>query len=155
MAKALLFPTTLDSLGDRGSGLSTEVWWTPNYPFKSTLTGQTPAQFCAQWEKEMGRQWTQPIGFQHSLFEVVVDVIKRTKNIDSRESVLEAVRTTNIKTIMGPIQFNGQPVKNVCRTPLVGGQWVRTQGKKYKYELLVVNNDNNKLIPTQATLKPL
>lgn len=103
----------------------------------------------------MGRQWTQPIGFQHSLFEVIVDVIKRTKNIDSRESVLESLRATNINTIMGPIRFNGQPVKNVCRTPLVGGQWVRAQGKKYKYELLVVNNDNNKLISTQAKLKPL
>lgn len=32
IGKALLFPTTLDSLGARGDGLTTEVWWTPAIP---------------------------------------------------------------------------------------------------------------------------
>ena len=154
MAKALLFPTTLDSLGEHGNNLTTEVWWTPHFPFKSSLTGQTPAQFAAEWEKETGKQWTQPLGFQHSLFEVTVDALKRTNNIDSPQAIVEAIRTTNLHTIMGDIQFTGQPVKNVCRTPLVGGQWVRVPGK-YKYDLLIVNNDNNKAISTQATVKLL
>jgi branched-chain amino acid transport system substrate-binding protein len=159
MGKALLFPSTIDSLGERGNLLTNEVWWTPTYPFKSSLTGQTPAQMCDQWEKETGKQWTQPIGFQHSLMEVTIDVVKRIKNIDSRASILEAIRTTKVNTVMGPIQFTGNseqnPVKNVCKTPLVGGQWVRVEGKKFKYELRVVNNDNNKAIPVQAKVHPL
>ena len=41
----------------------------------------------------------------------------------------------------------------MAKTPLVGGQWVK--GKKYKYELVIVNNDTAKNIPTQAKLKPM
>ena len=41
IGKALLFPSVISSLGARGNGLSTEIWWTPNHPFKSGLTGQS------------------------------------------------------------------------------------------------------------------
>src|ERR1700739_1625043 len=44
--KALLFPTAVEALGDRGGGTSTEVWWSHHHPFKSGLTGQTAQQFC-------------------------------------------------------------------------------------------------------------
>jgi branched-chain amino acid transport system substrate-binding protein len=30
----LLFPSALEALGKSGNNLSTEVWWTPTYPFK-------------------------------------------------------------------------------------------------------------------------
>jgi branched-chain amino acid transport system substrate-binding protein len=43
------------------------------------------------------------------------------------------------------------PVKNVCRSPLVGGQWVA--GSKYKYELVVVDNTNNSTIKVEAEPK--
>jgi branched-chain amino acid transport system substrate-binding protein len=153
VAKALLFPAAVDALGDRGANLSTEVWWTPTHPFKSSLTGQTAGQFCAQFERDTKKQWTQPTGFKHALFEVALDVLKRTKNVDSAAAVRDAVAATNLNTLVGHLQWTGQPVKNVCRTPLVGGQWVR--GKKYKYDLLVVNDDNYKGIPKQGALKPI
>ena len=41
IGKALLFPSVINSLGARGNGLTTEIWWTPNHPFKSGLTGQS------------------------------------------------------------------------------------------------------------------
>ncbi len=152
VAKAALFPSAVDSYGARGLGLSTEVWWSNFSPFKSSLTGQSAAQLCAQWEKESGKQWTAAVGFRHSLFEIAVDVLKRTKNIDSPESVRDALQATNLDTITGHVKF-GDPVKNVSKTPLVGGQWVK--GKKYEYDLMIVNNDTFKGIPTQTTLKPL
>jgi branched-chain amino acid transport system substrate-binding protein len=43
VAAAFLFPAAVNALGDRGDGMSTEVWWTPAYPFKSSLTGQRSA----------------------------------------------------------------------------------------------------------------
>ncbi len=43
IGKALLFPSVIDSLGARGNGLTSEVWWTPHHPFKSGLTGQSAA----------------------------------------------------------------------------------------------------------------
>ena len=35
MAKALLFPPAVEALGERGHGLTTEVWWSSAHPFKS------------------------------------------------------------------------------------------------------------------------
>src|SRR6266496_1202070 len=65
VGKATLFPAAVQALGERGSGLTTEVWWSPYHPFKSSLTGQSAAQMCAQWEKQTGKQWTQPMGYKH------------------------------------------------------------------------------------------
>ena len=65
IAKALLFPTAVENLGQRGMNLSTEVWWSPSYPFRSGLTGQTCAEFCAEFESKTGRQWTPPLGMKH------------------------------------------------------------------------------------------
>lgn len=152
-AKALLFPAGVNALGEHGTNMTTEVWWSRNHPFKSSLTGQSAAQLCDEWERETGKQWTPPIGFKHALIEVAVDVLKRTKNVDSPESILDAIRTTNLNTIVGHIQWNDPQVPNVCRTPLVGGQWVK--GKKYAYDLNIVSNKLAKMIPTTGTLKPL
>ena len=150
----LLFPSAANGLGDRCLGLTTEVNWSPGFPFKSGLTGQTAAQLCAQWEEETGKQWTQPLGHKHALFEVAYDVLKRTKNIDSPESILDAIVTTNYNSIVGHIQWTGNPVKNVCKTPLIGGQWVRGKGK-FKYDIVIVNNLEAKEIPIQMAMKSL
>lgn len=40
IGKALLFPQTVEALGNAGHNLSSEVWWTPSHPFKSSLTGK-------------------------------------------------------------------------------------------------------------------
>ena len=47
----------------------------------------------------------------------------------------------------------GGPFKNVSKTPLVLGQW--RKGTKYKVELVIVNNDTAKNIPTGGTLQLL
>jgi ABC-type branched-subunit amino acid transport system permease subunit len=41
--KAMLFPSALEALGKSGHNLSTEIWWTPTYPFKSSLTDVSSA----------------------------------------------------------------------------------------------------------------
>ncbi|MEY2554792.1 MAG: branched-chain amino acid transport system substrate-binding protein, partial [Ilumatobacteraceae bacterium] len=41
MAKAVLFASAVEALGDIGDGLASVVWWTPNHPFTSSLTGET------------------------------------------------------------------------------------------------------------------
>lgn len=152
VAKAALFPSAIDSYGERGLNLTTEVWWSPFHPFKSSLTGQTWAQLCAEWEKASSKQWNAEVGFKHAMLEVALDVIKRTKNINSPAAIRDSIASTNLDTIAGHVQF-GVTNKNVSKTPLVGGQWVR--GKKHKYDLMIVNNETFKAIPTQAALKPL
>ena len=152
IAAALLFPAAVNALGDRGMGLTTEVYWSPGYPFKSALTGQTSPQLSAEWEKATGKQWTQPMGPKYALMEVAFDVLKRVKNIDSPAAIRDSILATNYNSILGHIQWTGQPVKNVAKTPLVGGQWIH--GKNFKYDLDVVSN-NSKEIAAQASMKPL
>lgn len=153
IAKALLFPSAVNTLGARGVGLTTEVWWSPGSPFKSGLSGQTAAQYCAAYEAATGKPWTQPVGFRHALFEVAIDALKRSKSIDSRTAVRDAIAATHYSSLVGPVKWGGQPVKNVCRTPLVGGQWVA--GTKFPHELVIVNNDNAKAVPVQRKIVPL
>jgi branched-chain amino acid transport system substrate-binding protein len=153
VGKALLFPPSIEALGELGDGLTTEVWWSPQHPFKSSLTGAGAQQFAADYEKATRKQWTQPIGFVHALFEVAVDALKRAKDPQKKAALRDAVAATKLDTIVGPISWSGGPVKNVAKTPLVGGQWVK--GKKYKYELVIVNNETAKSIPTQAKIKPM
>ena len=152
IAKALLFPSALEALGDIGYGLTTEVWWTPQHPFTSSLTGQTSQEIGDAYESETGKQWTQPI-MHYAVFEVVADAIKRTENIDDKETIITAVKATDIETISGPIMWNGSklnPVPNVCITPLVGGQWVK--GEKYPYDLKIVENSIAPEVPTNAEI---
>ena len=145
--KALLFPTAVEALGDRGAGMSTEVWWSHHHPFKSGLTGQTAQEYCDEYEKASGKQWTQPLGFKHANLEVAIDALKRSKKLDAA-SIRDAIAQTDYHSIVGPITWKGgplNPVPNVCITPLVGGQWVK--GKKWKYDLDVVFNKSAPDIP--------
>ena len=78
MGKALLFPVTVEALGDAGENLSSEVWWTPDHPFTSSISGQSARDVANGYTEATGRQWTQPIGFAHALFEVAADALKRS-----------------------------------------------------------------------------
>jgi branched-chain amino acid transport system substrate-binding protein len=153
VGKALLFPAAVDALGDLGDGVSTEVWWAPSCPFKSSLTGQSAAQLAEAYEAATKKQWTQPIGFVHALFEVAIGTLKRAVDVGDKAAVRDALAATDLATIVGPVAWGKGPVKNVTRTPLVGGQWVR--GKKYRHELVVVDNRNAPAIPAGGKLQLL
>jgi branched-chain amino acid transport system substrate-binding protein len=152
VGKALLFPASVTALGDRADGLSSEIWWSPTHPFKSGLTGQTAKELCDAYERATSRQWTQPIGFQHALFEVAIDVAKRTKNLSESASILEAIVATDYNSIVGPIKWSGKPVKNVSKTPLVAGQWRK---KEKGFELVICENTTAPNIENQDKLRLL
>ena len=154
LGKALLFPGAIEALGELGRGLSTEVWWSPSHPFKSSLTGQGARQLAESYEAASGKQWTQPIGFAHALFEVAVDALRRAKEPHDKAALRDAVAKTNLATVVGPIKFGGAgPFRNIAKTPLVLGQWV--SGKKHRYELAIVNNQAAPEIPLGGKLEPI
>ena len=145
LGKALLFPGAIEALGDLGYGLTTEVWWTPSHPFSSSLTKQSAKALADAYEAGTKKQWTQPIGFAHALFEVAADALKRSKSLGAKD-VRDAVAATSLATVVGPVKWGGQgPFKNVSKTPLVLGQWVK--GTKNKVDLVVVNNEAATNIP--------
>ncbi|MEM9442665.1 MAG: ABC transporter substrate-binding protein, partial [Pseudomonadota bacterium] len=152
IGKALLFPSVIGSLGERGDGLSTEVWWSPNHPFASSLTGATAGELAEGYVKASGRPWTQPIGFKHALFEVVADVIKRAEDLEDPAAIVEAIVTTDLNTIVGPVNWANGPINNVTKTPLVGGQW---QQEGDGFDLKIVANSAAPEIPLTGDLKLL
>lgn len=145
LGKALLFPSAIEALGDLGEGLSTEVWWSPSHPFHSSLTRQSASALASAYENTTGKQWTQPIGFAHALFEVAADTLRRCKSLEP-EGIRDAVASTRLDTIVGKVEWGGQgPFKNVSKTPLVLGQWKK--GKRHPYELAIVGNGGAEAIP--------
>jgi branched-chain amino acid transport system substrate-binding protein len=152
VGKALLFPASVSALGDRADGLSSEIWWSPSHPFKSGLTGQSAKELCDAYEHSTSRSWTQPIGFQHALFEVAIDVLKRAKNLGEPASILEAITATDYNSIVGPIKWSGKPVKNVSKTPLVAGQWRKADKG---FELVICENSTAPSIPAHDKVKLL
>jgi branched-chain amino acid transport system substrate-binding protein len=138
VGKALLFPSAVEALGKNGTGMSTELWWSPYHPWRSSLTGQTSAALAAAYEKTTKKQWTQPVGFAHALFEVAANALSRTTNIDSADAIAAAIKKTNMNTSVGHLRFTGKPVPNVAKTKLCGGQW--RKATKHPYNLICVEN---------------
>ena len=153
VSKATEFPAAVEPLGERARGLSVEVWWSPTHPYKSGLTGQTSQQLADGYEAASGKQWSMPLGFRHSLFEVALDVLKRTKDINQPASIRDALASTDYASIVGPINFKKGPFPNTCRTPLVIGQW--QNGKKFPVDLVNVDNTTAPDIPVASKMMPV
>lgn len=150
IAKALLFPEVVESLGDLAQNITTDVYWSPNFPFKSSLTGESCADLAAGFEAAAKRQWTQPVGFTHALFEVAADAIKRTDDPTDTDALAEAVASTNLDSVVGKIAWGQDNVpefarKNVAKTPLVSGQWRRNDDGKF--DIVIVDNATAPAIP--------
>jgi branched-chain amino acid transport system substrate-binding protein len=153
VAKALLFPGAVAALGARADGMSTEIWWTPAYPFKSSLTGQTARQFADAYTGANKREWTQPLGVVHALFEAGVQALKASGDPKDPIKVANAVRTMRHDTIIGKLDFTSSGIKNVSKMRVVGGQWrVNAAGKP---EIFITNNKTAPEIPVQRKFELL
>jgi branched-chain amino acid transport system substrate-binding protein len=153
VGKALLFPSAVEALGDQGAGLSTEVWWSPSHPFTSSLTDQSAQELADAYSEDTGKQWTQPIGFAHALFEVAADVLSRSGDPSDPQAVVDALAATQIDTVVGNLDWSAGPVPNVAKTKLVGGQW--REGTDYPYEIAIVANDDLTDVPTSGSVEPI
>ena len=145
--KPILFPADVNALGgDLPNGLTSNVWWSPHHPFKSTLTGESAKDLCDTYTKASGKQWTQILGYKHAAYDIAYDVLSRAQTFD-KEKIRDAIEKTDMDSIVGPVKFNE---KHYSPTPLVTGQWVK--GKKWPWELEIVDNKGYPGIPTTADL---
>jgi len=163
IAKALLFPQSINAVGDIGIGITSEVAWHPTFPFKSSLTGETCQELAADFEQRTQDQWTIPL-LHYIVFEMAVDALKRATSVDDKSAIIDAVKTIKMDTIEGPIDFTlpvkegtARPVPNVYKPPICLGQWVKGSdiGSKWPYDLVLVNNAAAPMIPVQAAPKAL
>ena len=133
------------------------MWWTPSHPYKSSLSGVSAADLAKGYEQASGKQWTQPIGFVHSLFEVAVDAMKRSSDPTDSAALAKAIGATKLDTVVGLVAFGSDKVpsfaaRNIAKTPLVGGQWRLTDDK---YNMVITENKQAPQIPLGGDMQAL
>lgn len=153
MGRAILVRPDMEAVGATGNGLCTEAWWASTHPFTSSLTGLSCMEQANAWEDKMGTGYNGSLGLTGAAFEVAIDVLKRTTDVDDPASIRDAIKATDLQTILGPINYSTGPVPNVSKTPLVGGQW--QMGGDWPWNLVVVNNDAYPSIAKSGELIPL
>ena len=79
-------------------------------------------------------------------------MISRSADLDDPMATLDSIKSTNLSTIVGDVNWAGGPVPNVTKTPLVAGQW---QKKGDAFDLVVTTNAHAPQIPVGGTLKLL
>ncbi len=148
MAKAYLLDSQALALGaDNADGLTTEVWWTPDYPYVSSLTGQTGKELTDLWTAAKGTIWTQPMGYKYASLEVALDALNRAQSLD-KETIRQAIADTDLDTLVGKIKFGEN---HHCVTAVTGGQWVKTADGGVK--LNIVTNGVYTDIPLTGEIK--
>jgi branched-chain amino acid transport system substrate-binding protein len=159
VGKALNFPQAVTAMGEISLNLSAPVYWAPAFPFKSSLTGETCRDLADDFEQTTKQQWSQALN-HYMLFEVAVDALKRTTDVGNKESFMQALSTVKMETIAGRLDFavppqpgTIHPVTNCCKTPIVGGQWIK--GTDWTFDLTIVENAGWPEVPKAASLLPL
>ena len=155
IAAAFLFPGGVDALGDRGDGVSTEIWWSPKLPYTSSLTGQSAKDLAAEWEEAQGAQWTPVLGYAHAVWEVAVSALKASGDPKDREAVRSALGKTTLDTVVGKIDFATAKVPGLTKTPLVAGQWRKAKSGKYKYDLVITYKGSDSAFEVEDEFKLL
>jgi branched-chain amino acid transport system substrate-binding protein len=142
--KALLFPQTLEAIGDIGYNLLGEMQWSPKWPFKDSLSGMTNQEMADDFEAKTGKQWTQVIG-EYAMFEVAVNVFSRATDLEDKATVAAAFKTLNMVTCKGPIDFTApvdpksfHPCVNNVKPLYAGGQWIK--GTAHKFDFVQCSN---------------
>ena len=161
VAKVMLFPTDVYALGSLSNNIATDAWFTPYAPYKSSLTGMTANQFAANYQKATGKQWVQSMGSTYSLFEVVIQALKKVNNPHDRKAVAHAIQTVNYVGMSGPLNFSAKsaPAPGIGIIKPVGIQWkpgskATVGNKKWSWSPYVVDNTLNKHVPLTGTLEP-
>ncbi|MEV1065581.1 ABC transporter substrate-binding protein [Streptomyces sp. NPDC050263] len=156
IAKTGLLPSQVEALGSLGHGLTAGFWWSPKYPYTSTLTHQGSQQLADDYEKSTGKQWNQVIGSNMALFEVAVHALRQASDPKDRKELAAALGKARLTTIAGPLDWRSGPVKNVSTQGLVMAQWRKaTGGSGFAVEPVIVDNGAFDDIPVGGELEPL
>lgn len=155
IGKALLFPSAVEGLGDIADNLGTEVWWHPTAPYTSSLTGQTAQELADAYEEDAGRQWTQPLGFSHAVFEVAAAAFEKAGSTDP-DDLLTALSDLSVDTVAGNVTWGAEGLPPyIAKTKVTGGQWRQTDGGEHPFDLVVVSNSEAADVPLGGDVEPL
>jgi len=152
ISKALLFPSAADALGPLVNNVMSPLWWTPQFPYRSSLTGSTAAAFAADYKTSTGNEWTQPMGFNYAIFEIAVAALRASGSPKDPTAVANALSTLKGEAITGGYDFSTGPVPHVSQIPELLAQWRLVSGS---YQLVVINNSLLPAVPVAGSLELL
>jgi len=87
--------------------------------------------------------------------QVIASWVRRTAEIGNPGAMISAMRDTTVDTVVGKVDWKTSQIKNVAKTPLVGGQWRLSKGGKYKYDLVITSNATAPNIPVAGEMQPI
>lgn len=149
MAKAPLVTADVESMGvELSNNVVTEVWWSPDRPFTSSLTGMTGAKLAELYQEASGRPVTPSMAAKYAGVEIAIDALQRARSLDP-DDLVAAIAETDIDTLVGHIQFNAD---KYCVVPLTGGQWQLQDDGSIK--LFIINNSLNPDLPASGEVRP-
>jgi branched-chain amino acid transport system substrate-binding protein len=155
IAKTGLFPSQVEALGPIGVNLASAAYWTPTYPYSSSLTGISCKDLGDGYQQSAGKQWNQQLGPSLALFDVAAAALKAAGDPKDKAAVAKAIGGLDVQTPVGRLQWGKGPNANVVATPIIGGQWVAsTSGSKYPLDFVLCENSADPNVPIAAQLKP-
>jgi branched-chain amino acid transport system substrate-binding protein len=152
ISKALLFPSAADALGPLVENVMSPLWWTPAFPYKSSLDGTSAAAFAASYKTDTGNTWTQPMGFNYAVFEIAVAALRASGDPKDANAVASALGKLKGQAITGSYDFATGPVPHVSQVPELVAQWRKVSGS---YQLVVINNSLLPAVPVAGSLQLL
>ena len=149
IAKAALFERDIEKLDV--SGLCTEVWWNPDFPFASSIDGMTSQEIAEQFETVTGKTMIPATaGYDYANIEILYAVLNAAGSLDS-SALAAAAKGLEIDTVIGPIKYNEQ---NYSEQPLATGQWIYdTASMGWKQE--IINADQVKGMEPTGSFQPI
>ncbi len=154
IAKTGLFPSQVEALGPIGVGLASGAYWTPTYPYTSSLTNISSKDLGDGYQNTAGKQWTQQLGASMALFDAGVAALKAAPDLKDKTGLAKTISTLQVETPLGNLQWGKGPVPNVVATPIIGGQWITDPTGKYKLDFVLCENAADPNVPIAAKLKP-
>ncbi|MBM2616032.1 ABC transporter substrate-binding protein [Actinoplanes sp. LDG1-06] len=153
VAKTGLFPSQIEALGDLGIGVAGGAYWTPTYPYASSLTKAGGKSLADGYRTATGKQWNQQLGPSLALFDVAAAALTATGNPKDRAAVARTIGTLDVETPVGRLRWGQGPNANVVATPILGGQWIKSTDSRDKVEFVLVENSSDPNVPTAAKLQ--
>ena len=86
------------------------------------------------------------------MFEVAYQAFAHASDPHDAKEVASQLRTMNIQSMCGPLNFAVGPVPGVAIIEPVGVQWKK--GTQYPWSQYVVDNTLNPEVPINGTLEP-
>jgi branched-chain amino acid transport system substrate-binding protein len=154
ISKALLFPSAAAALGPLVNNVMSPLWWTPQFPYTSSLDGTTASAFAANYKTKTGNDWTQPMGFNYAVFEIAVAALKASGDPTDKAAVASAIGKLKGQAITGAYDFTSGPVPHVSQIPELLAQWRVASGSGGP-QLVVIDNSELPAVPAASKLQLL